>query len=194
MIFAVVITMKKYTTNATIRNAITALKKFPIFTTPVPTCTTTALKSGLPTTAAMSGLRTSPTRELMTAVNAAPMMAAIARSITFPRRIKSRNPLIICSSRSCLFALRHYSSEDEREQFSLGGTLAHPTHTWRFEVGNFSPGARFSPIRDEEDNQHQNHEIRIQQDQHSRRIQAPLATHAAPRLPHSPRAKGQRHD
>ena len=51
------------------------------------------LKSGLPKSAAMIGVRRSLTRALTTAVNAAPMTTATARSTTLPRRMKSRNSL-----------------------------------------------------------------------------------------------------
>ena len=44
---------------------------------------------------AMSGLMMSSTSDLVMAENAAPMMTATARSITLPRRMKSRNPLNI---------------------------------------------------------------------------------------------------
>src|SRR5579864_6845954 len=46
----------------------------------------------------MNGVNTFLTSEVTTLLNAAPMMNAIARSTTLPRRIKSRNPLSIVFS------------------------------------------------------------------------------------------------
>src|SRR5919197_4322825 len=48
-------------------------------------------KSGLPPTAAMSGVTMSLTSALTTAVNAVPTTTATARSTRFPRRMKLRN-------------------------------------------------------------------------------------------------------
>src|SRR3954449_9067996 len=56
---------------------------------------TSALKSGLPTIAAISGVTKLATKAVTTAPNAAPMTTATARSITLPRRMKSLNSLII---------------------------------------------------------------------------------------------------
>jgi hypothetical protein len=55
-------------------------------------------ESGLPTRDAMSGVRTFVTNDVTIAVNAAPMITATARSITLPRMMKSRKPLIISFS------------------------------------------------------------------------------------------------
>src|SRR4051812_18417864 len=46
----------------------------------------------------MSGVRKEPTKAFTTAVKAAPMTTATARSTTFPRSRKSLNPLIMGSS------------------------------------------------------------------------------------------------
>src|ERR1700722_18352793 len=80
------------------RNETVALKKLPTLMTPPPTWRTRLLKSGLPTVAAISGFSTSATSEVTMALNAAPRITATARSTTLPRKMKSRNPLNICSS------------------------------------------------------------------------------------------------
>src|SRR5258708_25506422 len=54
-----------------------------------------AERSGLPTMAAMRGVMTSSRRDLVMEEKAAPMMTATGRSMTLPRRMKSRKPLII---------------------------------------------------------------------------------------------------
>src|SRR5512133_3539152 len=56
-------------------------------------------KSGLPKIAAMTGVRRSLTSALTTAVKAAPMTTATARSTTFPRRMNSRNSLRVSVAR-----------------------------------------------------------------------------------------------
>ena len=48
-------------------------------------------KSGLPKMAAISGVKMLVTSEVTTAVNAAPMTTATARSTTLPRRMNSLN-------------------------------------------------------------------------------------------------------
>ncbi len=88
------------------RNETSALKKLPILMTPPPTCRTTPLKSGLPMVAAMRGLSTSPTSEVTMALKAAPRMTATARSTTFPRRMKSRNPFSMFLSPCDVIAAR----------------------------------------------------------------------------------------
>src|SRR5215813_308699 len=54
-----------------------------------------AEKSGLPTIAAISGVRMLVTKDETTAPKAAPMTTATARSITLPRIMNCRNPLNI---------------------------------------------------------------------------------------------------
>src|SRR3954462_2503675 len=53
------------------------------------------LKSGLPPMAAINGVMMSFTSSWTTALNAVPTTTAIARSITFPRMMKSLKPLSI---------------------------------------------------------------------------------------------------
>src|SRR4051812_24332598 len=54
-----------------------------------------SLKSGFPAIAAMRGVRMKLTNAVTTAVNAAPMTTATARSMTLPRMTKSLKPLSI---------------------------------------------------------------------------------------------------
>src|SRR4051794_3410473 len=50
-----------------------------------------ALKSGLPTIAAINGVKMFATSEVTSAPNAAPITTATARSTTLPRKMNSRN-------------------------------------------------------------------------------------------------------
>ena len=61
-------------------------------------------KSGLPPIAAISGVTMSATNDATTAPKAAPMTTATARSTTLPRRMNSRNSLIMRPA-SCRTAL-----------------------------------------------------------------------------------------
>ncbi len=88
-------TTTKYTAAATSRNVMSALmnrpylKMLPLIENARPE------KSGLPKIAAISGVIRLSTKALTTAPKAAPMTTATARSTTLPRRMKSRNPLIM---------------------------------------------------------------------------------------------------
>src|SRR5437588_11472836 len=88
-------TIKKYTAAATSRKLISAFRKMPYEITAPFTVTLKAEKSGLPTIAAISGVRMLVTKEVTTAPKAAPMTTATARSITLPRITNWRNPLNI---------------------------------------------------------------------------------------------------
>src|ERR1039458_7949142 len=73
----------------------TAVIKVPYLISPPLMCPTRVSKFGLPTTAPSSGLMMLAVSDLTMTVKAVPMMTATARSITLPRRMKSRNPLIM---------------------------------------------------------------------------------------------------
>ncbi len=60
-----------------------------------------ALKSGSPKIAPISGVIRSATNEAITAPNAAPMTTATASSTTLPREMKSLNPAIMLPSCGC---------------------------------------------------------------------------------------------
>src|ERR1039458_7773835 len=71
-------------------NCTAAVRKLPILMSVPCSVSTTLLKSGLPTNAAINWPSTSLVNEVITALKAAPRTTATARSTTFPRRIKSR--------------------------------------------------------------------------------------------------------
>jgi hypothetical protein len=102
------------TTQAMMRNLITALMKLPTMNCASPTPKLTALKSTPPTTRPMSGLTRSSTIEVTMAVKAAPMMIPTARSMTLPRAMNSLNSLIIPDFPRC--------------SGSLGGRCSPPPH------------------------------------------------------------------
>ena len=77
------------------KNEITALMKDPYRNSLWLIVNVSAEKSGLPKMAAISGVRMSATKAVITAPKAAPMTTATARSTTLPRMMKSRNPLNI---------------------------------------------------------------------------------------------------
>ena len=84
------------------------------------------LKSGLPKIAAMTGVRRSLTRALTTAVNAAPMTTATARSTTLPRRMKSRNSLRVAGRpRHGREAIERSGRRRERRAPAVPSTPAH---------------------------------------------------------------------
>ena len=75
-----------------------AFRKLPIMMGVPFTFSITELKSGLPTMAAINWVRTSLTSDVTMELKAAPKITATARSTTFPRKTKSRNPLSISLS------------------------------------------------------------------------------------------------
>src|SRR5690349_9686338 len=87
--------IKKYTAAATSRNAIKAFRKSPYLIGVPLMVATIAEKSGLPTMAAISGVRMLVTNEVTTAPNAAPITTATARSSTLPLIMNCRKPLNI---------------------------------------------------------------------------------------------------
>src|SRR5260370_15430596 len=86
-------TTAKYIAAATSRNEISALRKRPYLITLPFNVKLKAEKSGLPAMAAISGVRMSPTNDVITAPNAAAIRTATARSITLPRITNCLNPL-----------------------------------------------------------------------------------------------------
>lgn len=89
-------------TAATIRNAISALRKRPYLISPAPILRVSPEKSGWPPIAAISGVRTSLTNEFTMAVKAAPITTAMASSTTLPRIRNFLNPLNMATPRSVL--------------------------------------------------------------------------------------------
>src|SRR5580704_5036520 len=87
------VTTKKYTAAATNTNDTPALTKSPRANMLPLTVNLIAEKSGLPTTAAISGVSRSLVKAETTEANAAPITTPTAMSITLPRRMNCLNPL-----------------------------------------------------------------------------------------------------
>src|SRR6478672_4151358 len=84
---------KKYTAAATSRNDTRALMKSPTGNGVPLIVKLIVEKSGLPTMAAMSGVRRSLVKAVTTEPKAAPMTTPTARSTTLPRRMNCLKPL-----------------------------------------------------------------------------------------------------
>src|ERR1051326_3487257 len=95
-------TIKKYTAAATRRNAISAFRKVPYEITAPLMVRLNAEKSGLPTIAAIKGVRILVTNDVTTAPKAAPITTATARSMTLPRMMNCLNPFSISALLSFL--------------------------------------------------------------------------------------------
>src|ERR1700687_2555326 len=87
------VTTKKYTAAATSTNDTTALTKSPTGNGVPLMAKLMEEKSGLPTSAAMSGVSKSLVKAVTTDPKAAPMTTPTARSTTLPRRMNCLNPL-----------------------------------------------------------------------------------------------------
>src|SRR6476660_5840429 len=87
------VTTKKYTAPATSRNDTNALMKSPTGNGVPLMVKLMEEKSGLPTMAAMSGVRRSLVKAVTTDPKAAPMTTPTARSTTLPRRMNCLKPL-----------------------------------------------------------------------------------------------------
>src|SRR6476660_3890625 len=99
-----------------------------------------AEKSGLPTMAAISGVRMLVTNEVTTAPNAAPITTATARSSTLPRMMNCRKPLNIGV---LLYCGRSYKSSTADFMTSDAGTRLRVIYNRRFTPTRFSHTVSF---------------------------------------------------
>src|ERR1035441_8346860 len=141
--------------------------------------------------AAINGFNTSATREATMALNAAPRITATARSTTFPRKMKSRNPFSMGSSGE----FQAQPARDARtkrwplpelpiEHFAmLHGDAPH------VQQGRV-PGELSWHSKHDHDCR-KDHEVGIQEDEHAGVVEAPLAPQAAGGLRHAPRGNEQ---
>src|ERR1017187_9099127 len=138
----------------------TAVMKVPYLISPPWMCPTRESKFGLPTTAPSSGLMMLAVSEVTMTVKAVPMMTATAKSITLPRRMKSRNLLIM---------------EDDSLAKSTGAeyTLRRVRGAWNEhtlnEIGE----------EEEEEDEAENHHVHQEQQDDAAVIEVPARLYAA---------------
>src|ERR1700758_3603198 len=153
------------------RKEIVAFRKLPMLIGVPFSLTTTPLKSGLPTTAAINWPRMSFTKELTMALKAAPMMTATARSTTLPRRMKSRNPLSTLSP-------------PQASEAAYQAAAAFTNRILSIDLGI-----------DKKKNRHgQDHQVGVKKEQDSNVIQGPASIQTAGRLKHAPEGEQSSED
>src|ERR1035441_528073 len=138
----------------------TAVMKVPYLISPPWMWPTRVSKFGLPTTAPSSGLMMLSVSEVTMTVKAVPMMTATARSITLPRRMKSRNPLIMEED-----SLAKSTGAEYISRRAVGAWKEHALN----EIGE----------EEEEEDEAKNHHVHQEQQDDAAVIEVPARLYAA---------------